>query len=233
MGEVRKRVSAEELGACFLFQGLTAEQRANLARAVVRKAYARARIIFAQGAEADGFYVLRSGAVKVFRSTEDGREAALHVVQPDDLFGAAAMFMGFAFPASAQTLSRSEVWFIPRRAFFDALARDMDFVKRILANFALRLSAFAHRFESLTADTLETRLVKWMLGEFGREGPPVEGRTYRIRMPKNGLAALLGATPETLSRALRSLSDARLIRVQGPAVALLNLRALREKAGDE
>ncbi len=230
-----KNVSPEELAACFLFKGLSGEQRQAFAPHVERMSLSRGTIIFTEGDPTDGLYAVASGSVKVFRVTEDGRESVMHVIGPGDVFGEAAFFLRDEFPASAATLLRSEILRVPRRPFFDALENDPEFTKRILAGFALKLRDFTHRFQSLTADSVECRLIKWLLSEFGKQdaGGPIEGRAYEMPIPKTGLAAHLGVAPETLSRTLRSLSDENLIAVQGSQITLKNLQELRERAGGE
>ena len=224
-------ISPRELAECFLFQGLSLSQRETFAPHAVRVSVPRGTLLFNEGDESDGFFAVQQGTVKVFRVTESGQEAVMHVVRPGEIFGEAAIFLDSTFPASAIALSRAELWFIPKRPFLKALGAENDFARRLLASFARKLKDFNRRFESLTADTIETRLAKWLLAEFGREGHLVEDYEYELPIPKNALAAHLGTTPETLSRSFRTLADDELLTVRGKTLVFHQLEELRRRAG--
>ncbi|MCB2156044.1 Crp/Fnr family transcriptional regulator [bacterium] len=189
----------------------------------------RGTLLFSEGDEADGFFVVSSGIVKIFRVTESGQEAVMHIVRPGDTFGEPAIFLDMTYPAAAITLSRAEIWFVPKKPFLKELDADPQFARRLLAGFSAKVKEFNQRFESLTADKLETRLAKWLLLEFGREGHLVEEYEYELPIPKNALAAHLGASPETLSRSFRSLVDDGLLSVRGKTIVFHALEALRRR----
>ena len=82
--------------------------------------------LFAEGDEARGFFVCASGKLKVFKSAPDGREQILHFISPGETFAEVALFVGRAYPASAQALEASTVAFIPREGLFQLVKKRTD-----------------------------------------------------------------------------------------------------------
>ena len=62
-------------------------------------------ILFSDGEEAKGFYVVLSGKVKIYKVSPEGKEQILHVVSAPDAFAEAALFLEGRYPAFAEALS--------------------------------------------------------------------------------------------------------------------------------
>jgi len=103
--------TSEYIAAIPLFEGLSHNQYYKLAHIVVDHAYQRGETIFSEGDEGTGFYVLISGKVKIFKLSSEGKEQILHVFGPGEPFGEASVFAGQKFPAYAETLEKSRVFF--------------------------------------------------------------------------------------------------------------------------
>jgi hypothetical protein len=61
------------------FSGLSREQLADVGRIAVEKRFRKGEIIFSEGDEGDGFYLVIDGRIKVFKLSADGKEHILHV----------------------------------------------------------------------------------------------------------------------------------------------------------
>src|SRR5512143_1219627 len=99
-----------------LFNGLTGEQLEELTDIVVDQTLARGQSIFSEGDDAAGFFVVASGRVKIFKLSPDGKEQILHIFGSGEPFGEVPMFAGGHFPASAEAIEKSRVFFFPRTA---------------------------------------------------------------------------------------------------------------------
>ena len=85
-----------------LFKGLPQAQLERLSRIAVPKTLKRGEIVFSEGAEADGFYIIVRGRVKIFKFSSEGKEQVLHIVSFSEPFGEVPVFSGGCFPAHAQ-----------------------------------------------------------------------------------------------------------------------------------
>ncbi len=92
---------AERISETPLFRGLSSKQHKELAAIAVERTVAKGSVIFFEGDEGDGFYVVTSGQVSVYKLSPEGKEQILHVFGPGEVFGEAAVFTGGHFPAHA------------------------------------------------------------------------------------------------------------------------------------
>lgn len=213
-----------------LFQGLDKGQLQKLAAIVGDQKYSRGQTIFTEGDEGIGFYVVISGRVKIFKLGADGKEQILHVFSSGEPFAEAAVFVGARFPAHALALEASRIFFFPRQAFTVLIQENPALAMNMMAALSLRLKKFAHLIESLSLKEVPGRLAVHLLLLAAEQ----ERDEIRLDLTKSHLASLLGTIPETLSRILTKMNKLGLIASNGPAITILDRKALESLAsGDE
>lgn len=221
----------EQIAVVPLFRGLRPEQCQTLANIAIERTYAKGQNIFVEGADAAGFYVLVSGRVKVYKLSPEGKEQILHVIEPHDAFGEAAVFAGHRFPAHADAMEASKTLFFPRHAFLAIVERHPSLALNMLAYLSRRLHRFANLIESLSLKEVPGRLAAHLLYLSERQDDRDE---LLLDLSKVQLASLLGTIPETLSRVLAKMAREGLIEVQeGRHIRLLDRESLEELATGE
>lgn len=189
--------------------------------------FAKREPVFREGDRADGFFIVLSGSVKVFKLSEDGKEQILHILEEGQSFAEATIFEGGAYPASAEALRDSDLLFLPKRPFTELLERNPKMVLRVLASLSQWLKRMTDLVENLALRDVEARLVFFVSEEMKRLGLPLrDGAVYEIPVGKNVLASRLGTVPETFSRTLKKLQEEGKIRVQGNRIRILRAEAL-------
>jgi CRP/FNR family transcriptional regulator len=209
---------ATDLARVTLFESLPPKDLLQLASVVRREHFPRDATIFLQGQRADRFYVLVEGAVKLFRTSPDGRQQILHTVLPPNAFAEAAVFAGARYPAHAVAMKPSECLLLPREEFVELLGRQPELTLRVLASMSRRLQEFVGLIEDLSLREVSARLARHLLQEADRHGR----RKFRLSMPKGELARQLGTTAETLSRTFTRLADRGLLATTGQTVHVLD-----------
>jgi len=219
-----------QIGQIPLFQGLPEKQLAELSRIIVDQKYKQGEVLFSEGDDATGFFVLMSGRLKIFKLSFEGKEQILHFVDPGDPFAEVAMFAGSHYPAHAEALKESRAIFFPRAAFEKLIKRDPDLAMNMLAILSQRLKYFSRLVEDLSLKEVPQRLAAYLvyLGGTGNNNLPVD-----LNISKGQLASLLGTIPETLSRILNKLAAQGLIEVKGRTMRLLKRDALESLAAGE
>lgn len=218
----------QQLATIPLFEGLPREQYEDLATIVVDKVFRRGQLIFAEGDAGTGFYVVIAGRVKIYKLSLGGKEQILHIFGPGEPFGEVPVFAGQRFPAYAEALEESRLFFFPRTAFVELIKRNPSLALNMLAVLSRRLRQFTVLIEDLSLKEVPGRLAAYLLYLSRQQAGAVD---LELDLQKGQLASLLGTIPETLSRILSKMSKQGLIRVEGPRIRIMDRQGLQDLAG--
>jgi len=206
-----------------LFAGLVDEQIQWLAVIVEKRKYSRGKVIFSEGEEAKGLYVLHTGRIKIYKLSSEGKEQILHIFGPGEPFGEVAVFAGGQFPAYAEALEVSETLFFPRKKIVELLTKDPSMAMNMLAMLSKRLKYFTQLVENLSLKEVPQRLAAYLLVLATIKD---KRDTVELDIAKGQLASLLGTIPETLSRILNKMTIQGYIEVEGRQIKLLDRQSL-------
>jgi len=217
----------KHIGSIPFFEELPNEQIEDLSMIITDQIFDRGQIIFSEGDDGNGFYVVVSGRVKIFKLSPEGKEQILHIFGPGDPFGEVAVFAGQHFPANAEAMESSRIFFFPRESFSNLIKNSPSLALNMLAILSKRLRRFANLIDDLSLKEVPGRLAAHLLYLSGQaEGP----EQLELNITKTQLASLLGTIPETLSRILGKMSKQGLIESDGRRIKILDREALEELA---
>ena len=173
-------------------------------------------ILFLQGDKADRFYAVLNGWVKLSRTSTDGEESVINVLAAGETFAEAAMFDSGCFPVTAEVVSATRLLRIPAKTFLTGLSGNNNLSLNMLASMSRHLRYLVRQVEQLLAKSAPQRL-----GGFLLLLSPEIGQPARIHLPYDKLlvAARLGMTPETFSRALAKLRPLG-VQIEGHDIVL-------------
>lgn len=220
----------DRIGSIALFNGLPKEDLEELAQIAVDQKHSKGKSLFSEGTEATGFFGISEGRVKIYKLSLDGKEQILHIFGDGEFFGEVPVFAGGRFPAHAETLEPSRLFFFPKNSFKELIGRKPSLAMNMLAILSKRLRYFTHLVEDLSLKEVPGRLAAYLLymSDHSRSSEVLD-----LDITKGQLASLLGTIPETLSRILGRMSQQELIRVDGRRIELLNREALESLAAGE
>lgn len=199
-----------------MFAGLT-EDDLQLLQAIVQQRQAKkGDLLFSDGDVAEGFYIVASGKVKIFKLSPEGKERILHIVHPPGTFAEAAIFGDGRYPAYGEPLEVSELLFFPKKAFLQLLHSQSRIAINMIGGLSRFLRQFASQIEELTFKDVPARLARYLLDLVG------EASSCILPISKSQLASNLGTVSETLSRTFRKLSDEGYILVDGKQITILD-----------
>lgn len=210
-----------------LFNGLPEEHLNEIRRIAVDKFCDKGKIIFLEGDDCNGFYIVADGKVKIYKVSFEGKEHILHIYGPGNPFGEVPVFAGKKFPANAQTLLKSHLLFFPRTAFVELISRNPSLSLNMLGVLSMRLRQFTVQIENLSLKEVPGRLASYLLYLAEEQG---RVDTVTLTISKGQLASLLGTIPETLSRILTRMSQQHLIDTRGREIILKDLDGLVDLA---
>ena len=225
-----ERPTPEELGRFSLFAGIGPQEARLLADAVHVQQIAAGASIFQEGDPVRGFYLVRSGRVKIHKISPSGNEQVLTVCGPGMIFAEAALFRMPTYPASSEAIEDAELLFVEKAVLLDCLRRDPEVALRMLVGMAGRLQAMVRLVEDLTLRDARSRTARYL----SHLVDPQEPAPHHVRLPVSQalLARMLGLTNETLSRTLKGLREEGLFeQASGRGrIVILDLERLREAA---
>jgi len=216
----------EILHTTTLFEGLDPKERTAIAKLIFEKTYDKGETIFFEGDEADGFYLVSGGQIKVFKMNPMGKEHILHIFGSGEPVGEVPVFSNQPFPASAEAIVRSSLYFFPRKAFVTLIENNPSIALNMLAVLSKRLRQFAAQIENLSLKEVPARLAGYLIYTAEEQG---QGDVVRLPVSKGQLASLLGTIPETLSRIFSKMSDEGLIQVDGRNITIIDRQRLLDR----
>lgn len=213
------------LGRHPYFASLPAKTLGAIGRRTLVRVYARRALVFTQGERPQGLYLVASGAVRVFKGSEDGKEQVLHHITPGQSFNDVATFDGGPNPANAQAIEKTTLLLVPREALLDLMRGYPEIAVAVLQALSARLRQMSSLIEDLSLRHVVSRVAGVLLR------PTDEDGTLPTRQE---LAAMVGTVREVATRALRHLERQGAIRL-GPRrrVVILDRRALQRLSGGE
>ena len=156
-------MTVDLLRRCPLFSGLEEEDLKRIRAIALPKQVVKKGILFSEGEEAKGFYVILSGKVKLFKISPEGKEQILHIVSAPDAFAEAALFLEGKYPAFAEALSDSQLLFFPRREFIQLIERNPQLSINMIVSLSLFLKRFASLIEELSLKEVSSRIAKYVI----------------------------------------------------------------------
>jgi len=196
--------------------------------------YPRGRVIFAEGDQSDHVVVVTEGTVKVFCTTADGREPLLALRGPGDTIGELAAIdePGGGRGATVVAVSAVVAREIGGRQFRAYLESHPGAAMVMLRTLTARLrGADRRRVEFGGYDTVHrlSRLLVELADEHGVPDP--SSTAVEVPFSQHELAAMIGSSRESVSRALVGLRDHGLVESRRRGVALLDVAGMRRRAG--
>jgi CRP/FNR family transcriptional regulator, cyclic AMP receptor protein len=214
-----------------LFAALDEEAAHSLDAISRREHYERGDVIFAEGDPGESLYVVIDGKVRVFRTASDGRENMLAVLGPGEMFGELSLFDPGPRTASVAALSDAELVSLAHAALRPWLSERPRVGEHLLRALAQRLRRTNEAMADLVFSDVPGRVAKALIDLADRFGQP-DSTGVRVThdLTQEELAQLVGASRETVNKALSEFASRGWLRLDGRAVVLLEPERLANRA---
>ncbi len=212
-----------------IFSALSDEQLAEIAAQSIRRDYAPGQVLFLDGEECEGMFVVAEGTVRLFKTAPSGREMLLTMEKAPASIAEIPVFDGGVYPASAAAVTSATVYLIPRRDF-EALCRSHpDVALKVLAVVGKRLRTLVSTLHQITFGSVRQRLAQSLsdLAEQSGTSP------FDLPETREQLAVRLGTVREVLSRNLSRFQAQGLIRIDNRRIWIDDPEGLRQEASLE
>jgi CRP/FNR family transcriptional regulator, cyclic AMP receptor protein len=209
-----------------LFSGLPEDELERFAELTRERAYPKGSVILFQDDPGDSLFVLRSGRVKVVLIGEDGREVILGVLEPGAHFGELALIDDQPRSAHVIAMEDAQLLILRREDFRRRVEANPTVAWALLTELSRRLRRADVKIGGLVLLDVPGRIARLLLDLAG------EGESDLIEKPltHQTIAQMIGASRETVSRAMKDFQDAGLIRVERRRIAIGDRAALEKRS---
>lgn len=222
----------ENLAKAGIFQGVDSDAALALGSQLETVDYPRGSAIFSEGELGDRLYIILTGKVKLGRHSPDGRENLLAVMGPSDMFGELSVFDPGPRTSTATAVTEVRLATMDRANMREWIARRPEIAEQLLRVLARRLRRTNNNLADLIFTDVPGRVAKSLLGMADRFGSRDEAGFLRVThdLTQEELAQLVGASRETVNKALADFAHRGWLRLEGKTVLVLDEDRLRRRA---
>jgi CRP/FNR family transcriptional regulator len=215
-------VQLEFLKSILYFSDLGLAELESIRKLVFEKSADRAEMVLLEGESAENLYFVASGAVKVFKTSAEGKEQILSIVRPGESFNDVPIFDGGPNLASARTMGSVLLYGIKKNDM-EAILRDHPQIAwNVIKVLARRVRHLVSLVEDLSFRHVISRVAKILFehigGEMGR-GP---------RLTQQEMAAMAGTAREVVGRSLKALEEEGAIKLDRHRIVITDKEALQK-----
>lgn len=215
-----------------IFSELNEETIAKIERVGSKKTYSKENVILMEEDAGSALFVIISGKVKVVRTSSDGREVILSILNESDFFGEMAILDGLTRSATVIALEDSELFIIQREQFLELLKNFPEVSISLLQELANRLRMADMKIKALTLKDAEGKVATVILQIADDVGKIRQGIVEIEKLPlQQDLANMAGTSRETISRTLHSFAKKGSIELEGSKLRILNYEKFKETYG--
>ena len=214
-----------------LFAALDDDAAAALNAAMSTRSLVRGHVVFHEGDPGDRLFVVLDGKVKISRSAADGRENLLAVLGPGEMFGELSLFDPGPRTATATAVTDSRLASLDHIDLRPLLLERPGVAVHLLQALAQRLRRTNEAMADLVFTDVPGRVAKALLDLSDKFGVEEDGGV-RVRhdLTQEELAQLVGASRETVNKALSEFANRGWLRIEGRSVLLLEPDRLERRA---
>lgn len=223
--------SLETLSRAGIFQGVDPVAVRALISELETVRYPRSATIFNEGEPGDRLYIITSGKVKLARHSHDGRENLLTVMGPSDMFGELSIFDPGPRTSSAICVTEVHCATMNSETLHNWINAHPEISDQLLRVLARRLRRTNAALADLIFTDVPGRVAKTLLQLANRFGVQ-EGSVLRVNhdLTQEEIAQLVGASRETVNKALATFSTRGWIRLEGKSVLICDTEHLAKRA---
>jgi CRP-like cAMP-binding protein len=204
------------------FSGVGLADLESIKRLVFEKTADRAEIVVLEGEPAQNLFFVASGAVRVFKTSADGKEQILSIVRPEESFNDVPVFDGGMNPASARTMGPVLLYGIKRNDMEAILRNHPQIALNVTKVLAKRVRQLVSLVEDLSFRHVIGRVAKILLEQ-------IRGETsHGSRLTQQEMAAMAGTAREVVGRSLKELEEQGAIKLDRHRIIITDEEALRK-----
>ena len=229
---VRDSASVSATRRVQIFSGFTPEEMSRIASHARSLRKARGEFIYTPGDRADFIYFLKQGRIKLSVLSESGKEIAIDIIQPGEIFGEFALVDESPRSNMAQALDDMLMWVFPKREFTHLLASQPKLALSYIRLVGDRRRRMEKKLSDITSKAVSARVCE-LLHELSTSASDSEAAPseYLVPLTHHDVASLIGAARQTTTTVLNDLERRSIIELGRGWIRIKRLKDLQTYAG--
>ena len=211
------------------FKGISTTELQAIAAIMTERNHPKSQILFSEGEFGEAVHFVMEGRVKIFKTSEDGREHILYIAMPGDIFAEVILFNEVNYPASAEVMEDAKIARIRNEDLEKVLKDHPSMAVAIIKVLNKRLIDAQQQVKSLALHNTHGRTAEMLMKlamEHGRSTD--KGMTLDLAVSRQELANMVGTTRETVTRVLMAFKKYKLIEIDRNTIRIMDPKTLKE-----
>ena len=217
-------IDTELLKHICYFEGCTPAELQWIKHYLSKKEVREGGIVVLQGDLCDTLYFVVSGAVKVYKTSINGKEQILHIAQKWESIGDIGIFDGEPAPASMVAITPTILYRIKKSDLHTVLRKSPQVVTNALKALATRVRRDSRLVEELSFDQVINRVARQLLKHMEWE------TGAGIRLTQQDIANMVGSSREMVNKSLRYMEDRKALRTTRKGIEIIDKEILKNIA---
>lgn len=177
--------------------------------------------VYKEGSYPKGIYFVSKGKVKIYQTSESGKELITELHKEGDFFGYVSLLQDEKYTSSATTLEDSEIYMLPKEDFFSLIYKNADVSKRFIEILSNNLRENEKQLVKLAYNSVRKRVAEALI-KLSDKYKKEEEQEFSMNVSREDLANLVGTATETVIRTLSDFKEDKFIEIAGGKITILN-----------
>jgi CRP/FNR family cyclic AMP-dependent transcriptional regulator len=187
--------------------------------------YKKKQTIYSEGQHPNKLYYIQSGKVKIFKTSDGGKELIIGLLSAGDFFGHIPLIENAVYEEFAETLEESSIRVIPRKEFEQLITTNQEIALKVIKLLANNIAEKEQQLVALAYHSLRKRVADALLTlkkKYAKEGE----EHFSMSISREDLANIAGTATESLIRTLSDFKTEKLIEIKDGKITLLEEKKL-------
>lgn len=212
-----------------LFGGLDKTVLTDIAARIQYRTFGNGMTLFHQDMPGTTLYMIADGYVRLYSIGQTGQEFTYYICGPTEIFGELSLMDNGYHSSTCITMTPIKIWLLSKDHLFDILQKYPALNIKLISVIANRVRSATRKAEAMAFLDVQGRLAYEMLNLEKKSGQQTEeGDMICIPLHQNDLASMVGATRESVNKALSIFRSQNLIKISGSSVVILDKAGLEK-----
>ncbi|MFT8315303.1 MAG: Crp/Fnr family transcriptional regulator [Clostridium sp.] len=187
------------------------------------KKYKKGEIIFFEGDKGEAFFFVKSGKVKIYKTSLDGRDITLNILGEGSIFAEVTLFNDVSYPATVETMENSEIGIILNKDIEKMILSNNELALQIIKVLSKRLYRSQKTIKDMAFSDTYNRTSRTLLDLCERHGKETKtGIEIDIDITRQDIANMVGTSRETVSRIISDLKKEGVVDTSAKKIIIID-----------